>query len=84
MRDRDCTLLLPLLAALAAGNSRRDREPSGILTQFASRATGAVADIVDPDAIIHPVNVNAPVFRSVQWLAAAMVTGMLPNRPRSP
>jgi hypothetical protein len=78
MRDRDYALLLLLLAASAAGNS------SGVLTRFASWATGAVVDIVDPDAIIHPVDVNAPVFRSVQWLAAAMVTGMLPNRPRSP
>jgi hypothetical protein len=84
MRDRDYVLLLLLLAASAAGNSRGDRESSGVLTRFASWATGAVIDIVDPDAIIHPVNVNAPVFRSVQWLAVAMVIGMLPNRPRSP
>lgn len=85
MRDRDYALLLPLLAASAAGNSRGDRESSGILTRFASRATGAVVDIADPDAIIHPVDVNAPVIRSVEWLAdSAMVTGMLPNQPGSP
>ena len=84
MRDRDYALLLPLLAASAAGNSRGDRESSGILTRFASWATGDVVDMVDPDTIIRPVDVNAPVFRSVQWLAAATVTGMLPNRPGSP
>ena len=85
MRVRDYALLLLLLAASAAGNSRGDRESSGILTRFASRATGAVVDIVDPDAIIHPVDVNAPVIGSVDWLAdSSMVPGMLPNQPGSP
>jgi hypothetical protein len=42
MRDRDYALLMLLLAASAAGNGAQDREPSGILTRFASRATGAL------------------------------------------
>jgi hypothetical protein len=85
MRDRDYALLLFLLATSAAGNGRDDRESSGILTRFASRAIGAVVDIVDPDAIIDRVGVNAPVIRTVQRLAdSAMVTGTLPNRPGSP
>jgi len=35
--------------------------------------------------VVHPVDLNAPVVRSVEWLAdSAMVSGMLPKRPGSP
>lgn len=62
MRDRDRALLLLLLAATAATDADPDHR-SGILTRVASRATGAMVDIVDPDAIIDRVDVNALLDR---------------------
>ena len=55
-------MLLLLLAATAATDGDPDHR-SGILTRVASRATGAMVDIVDPDAIIDRVDVNALLDR---------------------
>jgi uncharacterized RDD family membrane protein YckC len=41
----------------------RERKADGVLGRVAARATGAVADIVDPDAIIERVDVNAVLDR---------------------
>ena len=57
MRDRDYALLLLLLAATAVGEGDEER-PNGIMSRMAARATGAVVDIVDPDAVLDKVDVN--------------------------
>jgi uncharacterized RDD family membrane protein YckC len=62
VRDRDLALLLLLLAATAVGEGD-DEHPNGILSRVAARATGAVVDIVDPDAVLEKVDVNALVQR---------------------
>lgn len=56
------TALVALLLLLSAGGDVEDR-PDGILARVASRATGAVADIVDPDAIVDRVDVDALMAR---------------------
>lgn len=62
VRDRDLALLLLLLAATAVGEGD-DEHSNGILSRVAARATGAVVDIVDPDAVLEKVDVNAIVQR---------------------
>jgi hypothetical protein len=53
MGDADCALLMLLLAPSAAGNGAQDREPSGILTRFAPRATG-VLEMVTSTSLDSP------------------------------
>ena len=53
--------LVALLALLAA--EEEGDQPDGVLARVASRATGAVADIVDPDAIVERVDVDALMSR---------------------
>ena len=62
MRDRDLALLLLLLAA-ATDRDRDDKSHQGVVSRVAARATGAVVDIVDPDAVIERVDVNALMER---------------------
>lgn len=58
-REHALIALLALLAAKAAPEQGSD----GVLGRVASRATAAVADIVDPDAIIERVDVEALLAR---------------------
>ena len=53
--------VLALLALLAATDPARGSD--GVLGRVASRATGAVVDIVDPDAVIERVDVDALLDR---------------------
>lgn len=62
MRDRTLSALGLLIAAATMANGD-DSHREGILSRVASRATGAVVDIVDPDAIIDQVDVNALLDR---------------------
>ena len=62
MRDRTLSALGLLIAAAAMANGD-DPQREGIFSRVASRATGAVVDIVDPDAIIDQVDVNALMDR---------------------
>lgn len=58
MIDRSSLAALVLLLA-----EDRTRRPDGVLGRVASRATGAVVDIVDPDAVIERVDVEAVLER---------------------
>ena len=51
-------MLLSLLAAQA-----RDGERAGVISRLASRATGAVTDIVDPDVVLERVDIDALLGR---------------------
>ena len=62
MRDRTLSVLGLLIGAAAMANGDGD-EREGLFSRVASRATGAVVDIVDPDAIIDQVDVNALMER---------------------
>jgi uncharacterized RDD family membrane protein YckC len=62
MRDRTLSALGLLIAAAAMANgdgTRRD----GLFSRVASRATGAVVDIVDPEKIVEQIDVNALMER---------------------
>jgi len=54
--------LIALLALLATGREA-DPKPDGVLSRVASRATGAMVEIVDPDAIVERVDVDALMAR---------------------
>lgn len=57
-------LPLLLLAIVAAATEDADRDKNeGLVSRLASRATGAVVDIVDPDAVLDHVDVNAVLER---------------------
>jgi uncharacterized RDD family membrane protein YckC len=61
MTGRDHALVV--LLALLAADTAPARGSDGVLGRVASRATAAVADIVDPDAIIERVDVEALLGR---------------------
>ena len=61
MQDRDLALLLLVLAA--ASSSTDDEHRGGVLSRVASRATGAVVDILDPNELIGRIDVNAILDR---------------------
>jgi uncharacterized RDD family membrane protein YckC len=56
--DRDLALLLLIVATAAAADESRDRA-SGMLKRVATKATGAVVDIVDLEAILERIDINA-------------------------
>ena len=58
-RSEHTAAALILLLAAAAGDTEHD----GVIARVASRATGAVADIVDPDAIVERVDIDALMRR---------------------
>jgi uncharacterized RDD family membrane protein YckC len=60
MGERDMTALLTLLALLAAADGHQDQ---GFVSRLASRATGAVVDVVDPEAIVERIDVDALMAR---------------------
>ena len=62
MHDRTSSVLGLLIAAAAMANGDGSQK-DGLISRVASRATGAVVDIVDPDAIIDQVDVNALMER---------------------
>jgi uncharacterized RDD family membrane protein YckC len=62
MGDRQLALLLLLLAASTVRDGEDDPE-GGLLSRVAARATGAMVDIVDPDAVLNRVDVNAVLER---------------------
>jgi uncharacterized RDD family membrane protein YckC len=61
VQDRDLALLLLVLAA--ASSSADDEHRGGVLSRVASRATGAVVDIIDPNELIGRIDVNAILER---------------------
>jgi len=61
VQDRDLALLLLVLAA--ASSSTDDEHRGGVLSRVASRATGAVVDILDPNELIGRIDVNAILDR---------------------
>ncbi len=61
MQDRDLALLLLVLAA--ASSSTDDEHRGGVLSRVASRATGAVVDIIDPNELIGRIDLNAILER---------------------
>ncbi len=61
MQDRDLALLLLVLAA--ASSSTDDGHRGGVLSRVASRATGAVVDIIDPNELIGRIDLNAILER---------------------
>jgi len=62
MRDQALALIVVLAAATSIRSDGAGHREN-IFSRIASRATGAVADIVDPDAIIDQVDVNALMER---------------------
>jgi uncharacterized RDD family membrane protein YckC len=60
MGERDVTALLVLLGLLAAADGNEDQ---GFVSRLASRATGAVVDVVDPEAIVERIDVDALMER---------------------
>jgi uncharacterized RDD family membrane protein YckC len=62
MGDRQLALLL-LLSAASTVRDGEDGRGGGLVSRVAARATGAVADIVDPDAVLNRVDVNAVLER---------------------
>jgi uncharacterized RDD family membrane protein YckC len=61
VQDRDLALLLLVLAA--ASSSTDDEPRGGVLSRVASRATGAVVDIIDPNELIGRIDLNAILER---------------------
>ncbi|GMQ85235.1 MAG: hypothetical protein BMS9Abin07_0801 [Acidimicrobiia bacterium] len=61
MHDRDLALLLLLL--VTASPSKDDGHRGGVLSALASRATGAVVDMVDPNELLGRIDVNAILER---------------------
>lgn len=55
--------MLALLAIAAAARNGGESKRDGFLSRVATRATGAVVDIVDPDLIIDQVDVDALMER---------------------
>ncbi len=62
MRDRTLSALGLLIAAAAMANGDGTRR-EGLFSRVASRATGAVVDIVDPEKIVEQIDVNALMER---------------------
>ena len=62
MKSTELPRLLLAIAAAAAQDADRDKD-EGLVSRLASRATGAVVDIVDPDAVLDHVDVNAVLDR---------------------
>ncbi len=62
MSRPDLPRLHALFALLAVAATEEDK-PDGVLSKVVSRATGAVADIVDPDAIVERIDVDALLDR---------------------
>ena len=60
MGEREVTALLALLGLLAAADGNEDQ---GFVSRLASRATGAVVDVVDPEAIVERIDVDALMER---------------------
>lgn len=54
--------VIALLALLTTGQDAEPK-PDGVLSRVASRATGAMVDIVDPDAVVERVDVDALMAR---------------------
>ena len=64
MADARLPLLVLVIAAAATRNGDHDdSKREGLLSRVASRATGAVVDIVDPEKIIEQIDVNALMER---------------------
>lgn len=62
MRERDLGLILVILALLEATGDDGEKPP-GVVSRLASRATGAVVDVVDIDVVLDRVDVNAVLGR---------------------
>ena len=61
MSNRDATLLVLVLAALAVREDKQRQD--SLITRAATRATEKVVDVVDPDVILERVDVNAIIDR---------------------
>jgi len=55
--------LLVIAAAMARQDDGLDAGDDGLVARFARRATGAMADVVEPDAFLDKVDVNALLDR---------------------
>ncbi len=55
--------MLVIAAAATRNGDHDDSKREGLLSRVASRATGAVVDIVDPEKIIEQIDVNALMER---------------------
>jgi uncharacterized RDD family membrane protein YckC len=60
MGEREVTALLALLGLLAAADGNEDQ---GFVSRLATRATGAVVDVVDPEMIVERIDVNGLMER---------------------